>query len=100
VKQIIIDSEAENELSDSVAFYERRESGLGLEFERAARQAVQTIQADPERHPFRKDGTRRFVWSGFPSPFIMSISPTQSGFLHSHTRAENPVIGDDASKSK
>jgi hypothetical protein len=66
VKQIIIDSEAENELSDSVAFYERREPGLGLEFERAAREAVQTIQVDPERHPLQKDGTRRLVMERFP----------------------------------
>ena len=40
MKKIIIESEAENELSDSVAFYERREPGLGLEFERTARGAV------------------------------------------------------------
>ena len=67
MKQIVIDSEAEIELSDSVSFYERRESGLGLEFERAAREAVQTIQADPERHPFDNDGTRRLVMERFPS---------------------------------
>ena len=36
MKRVTIDSEAENELSDSVTFYERREPGLGLEFERAA----------------------------------------------------------------
>ena len=61
MKQVFIDSEAENEFSDSVTFYERSEHGLGLEFERAAREAVQTIQADPERHPLQRDGTRRLV---------------------------------------
>jgi hypothetical protein len=66
VKQAVIDSEAENELSDSVTFYERRKLGLGLEFERAAREAVQTIQANPERHPLQKDGTRRLVMERFP----------------------------------
>ncbi len=66
MKQIIIDSEAEIELSDSVAFYEQREPGLGLEFERAAREAVQTIQADPDRHPLQNDGTRRLVMERFP----------------------------------
>ena len=66
MKQIIIDSEAENELSDSVTFYERREPGLDLEFERAAREAVQTIQACPEHDPLQKDGIRRLIMERFP----------------------------------
>ncbi len=65
MKPILIDSDAENELSDSVAFYERRQPGLGLEFELAAREAVQTIQADPDRHPLQKNGTRRLVMERF-----------------------------------
>lgn len=66
MRQVIIDSEAENELSDSIAFYERTQPGLGLEFEQAAQEAVRTIQADPERHPSQKDGTRRLVMERFP----------------------------------
>ena len=66
MKPVIIDAEAENELSDSVAFYERRQPGLGLEFEFAAREAVRTIQADPGRHPLQRNGTRRLVMERFP----------------------------------
>lgn len=66
MRQVIIDSEAENELSDSVAFYERKEPGLGLEFARAAREAVQAIQADPDRYPLQKNGARRLVMERFP----------------------------------
>ena len=66
MKQVIIDADAENELSESVDFYERRVPGLGLEFERAARAAVQAIHTDPERSPLQKDGTRRFVLERFP----------------------------------
>ena len=66
MKPVIIDSEAENELSDSVAFYERRHPGLGLEFEFAGREAVWTIQADPDRHPLQRNGTRRLVMERFP----------------------------------
>jgi hypothetical protein len=66
LKQVIIDAEAETELSESVAFYERRRSGLGLEFERAARTAVQGIQVNPQRYPLQKDGTRRLVMKRFP----------------------------------
>ena len=66
MKQVIIDSEAENELSESVDFYERRVPGLGFDFERIARAAVQSIQADPGRHPLQKDGARRLVLERFP----------------------------------
>ena len=66
MKRIIVDSDAEDELSDSVAFYESRQPGLGLEFESAAREAVQTIQADPDRHPLQVNGTRRLVMERFP----------------------------------
>ena len=66
MKQILIDSEAESELSESVAFYERRQPGLGLEFEHEAREAVRTIQVHPERNPLQTDGTRRLVLERFP----------------------------------
>ena len=66
MKPVIIDSEAENELSDSVSFYERRLPGLGLDLELAARKAVESIQADPGRHPVQKSGSRRLVMERFP----------------------------------
>lgn len=75
MKPVIIDSEAENELSDSVAFYERRRVGLGLDFERAARVAVQMIQADPERYPEWKGGTRRLVMERFPFVIYYVVLP-------------------------
>ena len=66
MKPISIEEEAERELAGSVDFYEGRSPGLGWEFERAAREAVRAIQADPERHPLQKDGTRRYVMPRFP----------------------------------
>ena len=66
MKPIIIDSEAEDELSESVGFYERNVPGLGATFERVAREAVQSIQANPDLHPMQKDGTRRLVKERFP----------------------------------
>src|SRR5205807_8910895 len=50
----------------SIAFYEERKGGLGLDFETAARQALETIAAAPERWPTGKRGTRRYVMSRFP----------------------------------
>ena len=66
MKQVIIDAAAEDELASSVEFYEARKFGLGLEFERFAGKAVQTIQSDPARNPLQKDGTRRLVMEQFP----------------------------------
>jgi hypothetical protein len=66
VKQLVIDSAAELELAESVEFYERREFGLGSEFERAARLAVQQIQFNPDRFSRQKDGTQRLVMERFP----------------------------------
>lgn len=62
----MIDSEAESELSEAIDFYEARKSGLGLEFERAARAALLTIQVNPTRYPPNADGTRRVVMKRFP----------------------------------
>ncbi len=65
MKLVIIDPEAESELSDREV-YESREPRLGLALERAAREAVQLILTAPERNPARKDGTRRLVMRRFP----------------------------------
>lgn len=53
-------------LSELVDFYERRVPALGLAFEHTAQEAVQTIQAAPDRHPLQNDGTRRLVMERFP----------------------------------
>ena len=66
MKPVKIAGEAELELLDAVEFYERRRTGLGLEFERAAREAVCIVREDPGRHPLRGDGTRRFLMERFP----------------------------------
>ena len=51
---LIIDEEAELELAGSVAFYEERRSGLGLDFHAAAKEAVRRIATAPERWPVGK----------------------------------------------
>lgn len=47
-------------------FYEREQPGLGLEFEWVVREAVEAIQANPDRQPLQKNGSRRFVMARFP----------------------------------
>ena len=48
MKPLVIEEEAELELVGSIAFYEERKAGLGLDFETAARQALETIVPAPE----------------------------------------------------
>jgi len=66
MKQVIVHGEAEVEFVSSMEFYERRQPGLGLEFEAATRAAVLKIQADPERYSVHAAGIRRFVLDRFP----------------------------------
>jgi tetratricopeptide (TPR) repeat protein len=55
VKPLVIAQEAEHELAGSVAFYEKRQSGLGLDFERAAREVLKKIASAPEDADIRND---------------------------------------------
>ena len=65
MKPLIVE-EAELELFGSIAFYEERMSGLGLDFEAATRRAMKIIASAPERWPIGKHGTRRHVMTRFP----------------------------------
>jgi hypothetical protein len=49
VKPLVIEEKAESELAGSVAFYEERRTGLGLDFERATSDALKRIASTPDR---------------------------------------------------
>ncbi len=66
MKPLIVEEEAELEIANSVAFYEERKSGLGLDFEAAAQRALKTIATAPERWASGKHGTQRYVMTRFP----------------------------------
>jgi hypothetical protein len=66
VKPLIIDEEAELELAGSVAFYEERRSGLGLDFHAAAKEAVRRIATAPERWPVGKHDTKTLRYEQVP----------------------------------
>jgi len=66
VKPLIVEEEAELELLGSIAFYEERMLGLGLDFEAASRRALKIIASAPKRWPIGKHGTRRYVMRRFP----------------------------------
>lgn len=58
--------EAEGELREAVAYYEKKATGLGLDLESEIESAVQTIAEHPGRWPLRQDGTRRYLAHRFP----------------------------------
>ena len=58
--------EAEIELREAVQFYETRCAGLGLDFEREIKAAIELIPRSPRRWPLQPDGTRRCLIHRFP----------------------------------
>jgi hypothetical protein len=52
VKSILIDEAAEQELLESVSFYEEREPGLGLDFEQPIRSSFKKDSMRSRTHPF------------------------------------------------
>jgi hypothetical protein len=63
---ITILHEAEIELWEAVQFYEGRCAGLGLDFEKEIKAAIELIRRSPDRWPLQPDGTRRYLIHRFP----------------------------------
>ena len=58
--------EAEVELREAVAYYEKKSPGLGLDLEAEIERSIRTIRDFPEQWPLREDGTRRYLTHRFP----------------------------------
>ena len=93
MKPLIIAEEAEHELAGSVAFYEKKQSGLGLDFERAAQEVLKKIVSAPERWPAGKYGTRHYLMQRFPFVIHYLDNRTEFGSSPLRTPAENQIIG-------
>ena len=91
MRQVIIDSEAEIELSDSVAFYERKELGLGLEFARAAREAVPGDSGGPGSLSIARE--RRETAGNGTFPFCDPLREFARHNMGSCLRAHEPQAG-------
>jgi hypothetical protein len=63
---VLFHPEAEAELDHSIGFYEERQEGLGLDFEREVRHGIAQIHDAPSRWPIHKFGTRKFLLRRFP----------------------------------
>lgn len=66
MKPVKLIHEAETELWETVLYYEEQQGGLGGEFIREVRTALQMIQRAPEIWPARARGMRRYLIARFP----------------------------------
>jgi hypothetical protein len=68
-------SEAEAELNRTIAYYEARQLGLGLEFSEEVYAAVDRILGYPEAWTSIRPNTRRALLNRFPFAVIYQIKP-------------------------
>lgn len=75
MKPLAPHSDVEAEVDDAMAYYERRRSGLGLEFQDELAIAFERIRSGPRRHPrdgntaFRKCFLKRFPYTVYFQEF-------------------------------
>lgn len=67
--------EAERDLAEGLAWYEKRQSDLGREFVLAVEAALETIERYPESHPRVHGDTRRALLRRFPYGVFYLIEP-------------------------
>jgi plasmid stabilization system protein ParE len=77
MKPLRFHPQAEQELAESVKFYNSRVPGLGNEFFATVESGAKEIQKDPLRRPIRPDGTRKLKLQRFPYLLIYRDEPTQ-----------------------
>ncbi|MDI6794390.1 MAG: type II toxin-antitoxin system RelE/ParE family toxin [bacterium] len=63
---VTILNEAEQELWETVEYYEDKCPGLGFDFEQEVKSSVELIQRFPQRWALRDAGTRRYLIHRFP----------------------------------
>jgi hypothetical protein len=64
--RIKLSAEAAEEMLDSASWYDKRESGLGMEFLNACNEAFAKIAANPGRNLHVGKGFHRYLMARFP----------------------------------
>ena len=81
--------EAEAELVEAVAFYERAEPSLGEEFSLEVRAAMRNVLSYPNAWPALEGGVRRCLVNRFPYGILYSVEPDRIfvlAVMHLHRR--------------
>jgi plasmid stabilization system protein ParE len=74
--RLVVVPEAELEIAEAYAWYERRRVGLGEEFLSSVDACVENIRRQPERHPFVHGAYRRSLVRRFPYGIFYEYSET------------------------
>jgi plasmid stabilization system protein ParE len=90
--------EAEVELREAIVHYEETASGLGLDFQRQVKRAVEHIAVFPNAWSPRDDGTRRHLLRQFPYLVLYVVHDDRVWILgvagcRQQPRGWNPLIG-------
>jgi hypothetical protein len=72
---VLFHPDAETELDRSITFYEERQAGLGVDFQREVLYGVSQIHNAPTRWPRYKYGTRKYLLNRFPFHIFYIANP-------------------------
>ncbi len=74
---IIFHPEAENELNSTIDFYNRKVSGLGLEFLEEIERDINLIDGNPDRWLILKNRVRKYILKQFPYTIYYIFDPNR-----------------------
>lgn len=90
-RRTFVRSEAQNDISDAMRWYESRESGLGKRFIHQIRTTLQQIGENPLRFPVISENIRRALVQKFPYALYYINEPNHISIvavLHQHRRPD------------
>ena len=74
--RLVSDPRADLDIEAAFHWYEKEQSGLGLEFLTELRRAYDRIVEGPLKYPHLRSGIRRALLSRFPYIVYFSVEPT------------------------
>jgi toxin ParE1/3/4 len=87
---LLITSEAEEDLADAKAWYQRQRSGLGMQFVLCVEATFEQIRRTPEAGTQVAPGVRRVVVRRFPYGVYYRIDPDQIAILAVYHSKRDP----------
>jgi len=78
--QVTIRPEAEQDVEEAFAWYEKQRPGLGAEFFAEVRSTLVSIGGYPQQYPCIRDDVRRAVTSRFPFGVYYLVSVAEAKF--------------------
>lgn len=89
--KIIIAKIAQQEFNDAKEFYEIKQAGLGVRFEKEIRNAILRIRQFPSAWPIERCEVRRYLIHKFPYKILYSIQQDNIvilAFAHQHRKPD------------